>query len=192
VSNIAADYDDKFFQMHVGWRAEYNAMAEILIKHLLGGKSTVIDIGCGNGYIAQKLISRGFRVVGVDGSPVARKYFPQVLIRDLRTPYAHPQRHDLVICTEVAEHLEEKFADTLVQSIIACAKDTIWFSAAVAGNGGHLHLNEQPHEYWHEKFAAKGWIVDEEKTEAIRADLHERVINIWWFEANSYVLRRAQ
>jgi len=46
---------------------------------------------------------------------------------------------------------EEKYADTFVNTLCRHA-DTILFSAAHVGQGGDGHINEQPIDYWIEKF----------------------------------------
>ena len=44
------------------------------------------------------------------------------------------------------------FADVFVDSLCRHG-ELIIFSAAVPGQGGERHVNEQPLEYWREKFA---------------------------------------
>lgn len=182
---LAQDYDKDFFLMHTSWRDEYIAVADVL-AHRLSFK-TVLDLGCGNGYIIDRLGERGWSVIGVDGSRAVLPFRPSTKIRDLRSPIDVGQ-HDLVICTEVAEHLPEYAADTLVRNICRSSTDLIFFSAATPGFGGHLHLNEQQPEYWLEKFEAFGdFHRDDALTEAIQNDLRE-IKMIWWF-LKAYVLR---
>ena len=58
---------------------------------------------------------------------------------------------------EVAEHLPESSSDFLVKSLITHS-DLILFSAAIPGQGGQNHLNEQWPEYWERKFSKHGFI----------------------------------
>ena len=58
---------------------------------------------------------------------------------------------------EVAEHLDNQFADILVENIIRHG-DIILFSAAQKGQGGKFHVNEQPIFYWVEKFAKHNYV----------------------------------
>lgn len=185
---LARDYDANFFQMHVGWRNEYVAIAEILNANI--NFKTVVDLGCGNRYILTRLEELGKRVLGIDGSPTVLKFDHRVKIMDLTQPI-DVGKFDLVICTEVAEHIDEKFADIVVDNVANAAKETIWFSAARAGFGGHLHLNEQEPGYWQQKFAVRGFVKDELLSEDIRAQLLRRTRRVWWFAANSFAMVRS-
>ena len=60
------------------------------------------------------------------------------------------------MCLEVAEHLPEQSAKTLVESLCSLS-DFILFSAAIPGQGGLHHLNEQWQEYWVVQFKEKGF-----------------------------------
>ena len=53
-------------------------------------------------------------------------------------------RYDLVICTEVAEHLLAEHADTLIENIDRAAAEWVFFTAAALGQRGFGHVNEQP------------------------------------------------
>src|SRR5208337_2324554 len=98
--------------------------------------------------------------------------------------------YELVICTEVAEHIPAEHADVLVRKLCkACAVGgAIVFTAAPPGQGGHDHINEQPFSYWEDKFGAEGFAVDREKTEQLK---HEwlRLEHMPWYAQNVRVLR---
>ena len=84
----------------------------------------------------------------------------QFLRCDLTEPLDLGRTFDLVICLEVGEHLPEDAADTLVDTCVRHAR-TVVFSAAVLGQVGAGHINCQPHEYWHSKFAARGYAMND-------------------------------
>lgn len=75
---------------------------------------------------------------------------------DLRKPFFFG-KWDLAICLEVGEHLEEMYADTLVESISNSSREWILFGAAIPGQGGKNHFNEQYQSYWLEKFRKRGF-----------------------------------
>jgi len=76
--------------------------------------------------------------------------------QDLTKLFHCEGKFDVAICLEVAEHLPEKSATTLVQSICSLS-DFVLFSAAIPGQGGLHHLNEQWQEYWVEQFREKDY-----------------------------------
>ena len=65
-------------------------------------------------------------------------------------------KFDLVISLEVAEHLPEETATTFVESLCRHG-DIVLFSAAVPGQGGTGHINEQWQSYWARIFKAHGF-----------------------------------
>ena len=106
--NASAAYQRSFFEMHIPWRGEYDAIADALANRL--SFSSVLDLGCGNGYLIARLEQLGKSVSGVDGSVhvlecVPTELIPRIRIIDLTTS-VRLGRFDLVICSEVAEHLD--------------------------------------------------------------------------------------
>jgi SAM-dependent methyltransferase len=117
---------------------------------------SILDVGCGLGNwieVAKKLGVE--EVVGVDGSYVNRTLLKiddkEFIEKDLAKPFDLNKNFDLAICLEVAEHLPETSADAMIQSIVAHT-DVGIFSAAIPGQGGQNHINEQWPTYWQELF----------------------------------------
>jgi 2-polyprenyl-3-methyl-5-hydroxy-6-metoxy-1,4-benzoquinol methylase len=86
------------------------------IKKLLnsGEHKSILDIGCGNGAVANFLISKGFDVYGTDASSsgiqIANKknpgrFFIQNLDSNEIPPEIKDKQFDTIISTEVVEHL---------------------------------------------------------------------------------------
>lgn len=75
---------------------------------------------------------------------------------DLCNPVGIDRRFDLAQCLEVGEHLPLTASRTLVASLTA-ASDRVLFSAAVPGQGGEYHINEQPLAFWQSLFAERGY-----------------------------------
>lgn len=65
---------------------------------------------------------------------------------------------DLAVCLEVAEHLDPDYSEDLVSSLCHLAP-VVLFSAAVPGQGGHGHRNEQWPEFWAQRFRDEGRLV---------------------------------
>ncbi|HTZ78604.1 MAG TPA: class I SAM-dependent methyltransferase [Stellaceae bacterium] len=122
---------------------------------------SVLDVGCGRGAWLSEWSRQDVSVTGVDGSYVDRKSLlipeSRFIAADLSRPIDLGRKFDLVQSLEVAEHLPEAAADTFVDTL-ARHGPTILFSAAVPGQGGEHHVNEQPYDYWRDKFRRRGYL----------------------------------
>ena len=156
------NYDDRFFD-YIGRGARRSAqrMIPLVREHLQ--VSSVVDIGCGRGVWVDEWRRSGVEdAFGVDGEYVSAE---QLVIPkgcfaafDLSQPISLGRRFDLVQSLEVAEHIPASKAEVFIDSLVTHS-DVILFSAAVPGQGGEFHVNEQPYEYWRGKFARRGFEV---------------------------------
>lgn len=120
----------------------------------MGLPGSVLDVGCGTGEWLKVWRQLGVNDVdGVDGWEETP--FRQ---HDLRRPLDLSRRFDLVESVEVAEHLPESAAGTFVDSLTRHG-EVVLFSAALPGQGGKGHMNEQPPTYWANHFAQRGYEV---------------------------------
>jgi SAM-dependent methyltransferase len=137
---------------------------------------SVIDFGCGIGNILCWFEKRGIDILGIDGSKACYKHTlfskKKFLLFDLRNSYKIQEKYDLCICLEVAEHIEEKYSDTLVDSLTS-ASDNIVFSAARPTQGGTHHVNLKPYEWWIKKFTKRGFKLDQELTNDFKKQMHD-------------------
>lgn len=149
-----------------------NQFAETVLSRY--NPESVLELGCGTGTLLYPYLEQGIHVHGVDLSETAQKESAlpesQFEIHDLTEPYTPRQEYDLVLCVEVLEHIPQKAADTIVESICT-AGDTAIVTAAPPGQGGTHHVNEQPYEYWIEKFEQRGMRYNEQQAEQIRNEL---------------------
>jgi hypothetical protein len=101
-------------------------------------------------------------VLGIDGDYVSRERLQIPLdcfqAMDLDKPLAIERRFDLAICLEVAEHLPATRAEGLVEDLVRLAP-VVLFSAAIPGQGGVNHFNEQYLSYWAKFFAARDYVL---------------------------------
>jgi SAM-dependent methyltransferase len=153
-------YEHDFFD-YIEQGSDRSAQAIVpLIRRLLGSTS-VLDVGCGRGVWLKRWIDAGISdIIGVDGDYVARTTLAipgtRFVAHDLSQPFDLKRRFDFVQSLEVAEHVATPYADTFVANLVAHG-DIVLFSAAVPGQGGEMHVNEQPYDYWRAKFAARGY-----------------------------------
>jgi hypothetical protein len=122
---------------------------------------SVVDVGCGQAPWLAAFQENGVKVVhGMDGSYVDRSRlfidascFEAV---DLGQPFTIQGCYDLAVCLEVVEHLTERAGQALVQALTRAAP-VVLFSAAIPGQGGEGHINEQLPRYWEAQFTRQGF-----------------------------------
>ena len=149
-------YQDNFFGFHSD--DSFNSAKEVIPVILQFIKpASVIDIGCGAGnwlYNWKELGVTDF--LGVDGSYVRAEDLiidrNNFVSADLDNGFSTNRKFDLVTSLEVAEHIKPENADKFIASLCNLG-DVIVFSAAIPGQDGTLHYNEQYPDYWIEKFA---------------------------------------
>ncbi|MBM3774691.1 MAG: class I SAM-dependent methyltransferase [Acidobacteria bacterium] len=77
---------------------------------LEGHGRRLLDIGCGEGYLAEMLAARGYRVTGVDCAPPSASPGFEFLLADLERGLPPLGRFDFILCADVLEHLRDPAA----------------------------------------------------------------------------------
>ena len=98
-------------------------------------------------------------ILGIDGHNLQEKLLispNKYLRKNLEKDLEINEAFDLVMCIEVAEHLSAQRAESFVSELCAVGR-CILFSAAIPGQGGTNHLNEQYPSYWIKLFAERGF-----------------------------------
>jgi SAM-dependent methyltransferase len=154
-------YSSEYFAAFHGGSARSAAIVVPLV-HALAPVTSVADFGCGTGAWLARWQQLGVvDIVGCDGPyvPMASLAFDpaRFVAVDLAQPVWLGRRFDLVQSLEVAEHLPPAAAEAFVATLVSHAP-LVLFSAAVPGQGGEHHLNEQPLEYWRALFRRHGYV----------------------------------
>lgn len=157
---MAHIYSNTFFD-YIDQGARRSAQGLIALLSPWLAPSTVLDLGCGRGVWLDEWSNAGAAdVLGVDGDYLDRSQLvipnERFLAADLKSVIDTGRRFDLAQSLEVGEHLPTAASHALVDSLTSAA-DRVLFSAAVVGQGGEFHVNEQPLAYWQELFAARGY-----------------------------------
>jgi SAM-dependent methyltransferase len=147
--------------------------------------ASVVDVGCGAGSWLRAFMDAGVEdVLGLDGDwvPEAELRIPRERFRttDLRAPGEVARRFDLAISLEVAEHLPAGAADELVATLVGLAPVAL-FSAAVPGQSGVDHINEQWPAYWAQRFAQHGY----DAFDVVRSRFWRDPSVKWWYPQNT-------
>ncbi len=123
---------------------------------------SVVDLGCGTGdWLSVFRKSGAEDILGIDGGWIDRQNLEisqdRFLAYDLNDNLELDRKFDLAISIEAAEHFPEVNADDFVQNLVSLASVVV-FSAAVPGQGGTGHVNEQWPSYWAKKFLKHNYL----------------------------------
>lgn len=184
-------YDEKFATSELRNKTWVNDFYKIIINQF--NPKSVIDFGCGTGDILKPFEIGKQKILGIDGSnsnfinrKISKKNF---IVYDLRKIYLSSQYFDLCLCLEVAEHIEEKYANNLITSLCNSSK-TIIFTAAIPSQSGVDHVNLKPKKWWLEKFKSQHYFLDTNATNKLRYNM-ERIKNIQpWYITNLQIFKK--
>jgi len=166
-------YDECYYRTQCGsisylesekWQPFYEKIAEKIVKDF--NPSTVLDVGCAIGYLVAALRDRGVEAYGIDISEFAiskvrddiRPYCIVWSALDL-LPETLPQKYDLLITIEVAEHLYEEDTPKFIENICRYS-DKIIFSSTPDDIYEKTHFNVKQAEYWAKRFAFHNFYKD--------------------------------
>lgn len=182
-------YAADFYRAH---QTASRRSAQVLVPMLvdLFHPASIVDAGCGSGEWLAVFAEHGVGdYLGLDGPWVepAQLAIPAHRFQpcDLAHPFHLPRTFDLVISLEVAEHLPAFAAAGFVRSLTELGP-VVLFSAAVPGQGGVCHINEQWPGYWAAHFRAQGY----EAIDCLRPRLWSHPDVEWWYAQNVLLFAR--
>lgn len=179
-------YDSAFFD---DIAAGAMRSAEVIVPLVLSltGATSVVDVGCGRGIWLRAFQDFGVTdVLGIDGDYVDRDTLlipaDSFVAADLSRELTFDRAFDLAVCLEVAEHLPARSARRLIRTLTNLSP-CILFSAAVPGQKGTNHLNEQWPWYWRMLFAERGF----RQLNPIRSQIFHETSVDQWYRQNIFV-----
>jgi len=190
-------YADAFWDFHQG--GDWSGLADLVLRYC--APRSLVDLGCGDGKFlaAVRVLDEKAKVLGIDSSRAAlaraRQLGLPVELWDLSFWRSRETKRlgrriagfDVAVSLETAEHLPPWSGASLIR--ILTQGRMVVFSAAHPGQGGTLHMNERPFEYWRGQFAACGF-----QPSGFDAAFRDAVRTLdlpWWYGANIHVFERA-
>jgi hypothetical protein len=159
-----------------------------IVRSAIPPIDSAVDVGCGVGTWLHVLSEKGVSEIhGVDGDWVKTEYLviPESCFttHDLSRDVKLPNRFDLAVSLEVAEHLPATNAAQFVDTLTSLS-DFVLFSAAIPGQGGIKHVNEQWPSYWFSLFADRGYI----PLDFIRKQIWQDESIPFWYRQNVFLM----
>lgn len=201
---IDAVYTVDGFEWRKRHAEEYKSFAKALWRAIQFG--SLLDIGCGNGLLLDYLRKEQVQVMGVEGSSSAFDVMSaenraSVLQWDLRKTWSPEIRKqlaqpwDLVVCTEVAEHIEPEFEDVFLQNVVALVNRILVLSWSPdwdpnRGTPKQEHWNPRPIGYVKRKLGSMGLSYEPRMAKMLRHELKDQLKEFGWWAENVVVFRR--
>jgi SAM-dependent methyltransferase len=168
MTDTSSLFDAKYYQNALGlpyerndyWLTFFSAIAESIIRSLR--PQSVLDAGCGMGFLVESLWDRGVEARGMDISEFAisevrRDIRPYCWRASLTDPIVG--HYDLVTCIEVLEHLLPEQTETAIANL-ASVTETILFSSTPNELAEPTHFNIKPTIAWLKLFKEVGFWPD--------------------------------
>ena len=148
--------------------------------------NSVLDIGCGPGTYVESLRDTGINAVGLDldDRVIGKDYLTHKSLFDIVDEQA-----EVVLCFEVAEHIEQEREDEVVQKVVSTVGKTLIWTAAAVGQGGIGHINCKDKKEWAKKITNAGLTRNIEREEQLKKYIRE-YRHLGWFPQNVLYFER--
>ncbi len=155
-----------------------------IVCEIIGTPDSIVDLGGGTGAWSKAFKDFGVNKIRCIDHPSAAAdglliEIDEFIAKDLACDKLSPICSDLAISVEVLEHLPEARSAALVDFLTSSAP-IVLFSAAIPGQQGVHHVNEQFRWYWSELFLSRGF----EERDCIRKGILFNENIPFWYRQN--------
>jgi glycosyltransferase involved in cell wall biosynthesis/2-polyprenyl-3-methyl-5-hydroxy-6-metoxy-1,4-benzoquinol methylase len=142
--------------------------------------SSLLDIGCGPGHFVDSFREHNINAKGidVDDRVYGKEHLVYQSLFDITT-----EKADVVVCMEVAEHIEQSLEDEVVSKVVSTVGKTLIWTAAAIGQGGIGHINCKNKADWAEQITKAGLVRNKEKENQLITDM-KKGYHMRWFTNN--------
>jgi len=142
--------------------------------------SSLLDIGCGPGHFVDSFRDQGIDAKGmdIDDRVHGKEHLKYQSLLDITDENA-----EVVVCMEVAEHIEPVLEDQVVAKVVSAVNKTLIWTAAAIGQGGIGHINCKNKEDWSEKITKAGLVRNFEREKQLIDDMRNGY-HMGWFTNN--------
>lgn len=177
-------YSEQFYKSR---NSDTQKSAELILEYLFKflQPNSMVDFGCGVGTWLNVGKELGVKeILGIEGYWLNIKHLvipeDSFIHKDLSQKIDLFRKFDLAISLEVAEHLEEQYASIFIENLTETS-DVVLFSAAIPGQRGSGHVNEQWPEYWINKFKERDYL----PIDVIRPEIWRNEEIKTWYRQNT-------
>jgi SAM-dependent methyltransferase len=184
-ANMSKIYNNDFFLFH---KENSFQAAKLIVPIILDTFviNSVVDVGCGNGSWLRVFLDHGINnICGYDISDLEQeaylvnKKFIKTNNNFTSIDFSIKGKYDLLICLEVVEHLPRKISKNFIKKI-SNVSPLILFSAAIPGQKGTGHVNEQVPSYWRRLFNDNDFV----EIDFLKPLLWKNAKIAWWYRQN--------
>ena len=187
--DLEKTYTESFF----GWgdnAAQQKILAEYFVPKIVKyfKPKYVLDVGCGSGQWLEEYRKHNIKTKGIEGSsnawPAMSDETKEIVLewdlRDIIPSKGEDYNVDFVQSFEVAEHIEEEYADIFVHNLIKDDPDVILLTAAPPDQHGFQHVNCQERYYWMKKMKDKDYLFNQDLLNEIKDWGAPEDCPFWW------------
>lgn len=182
--------------------APYRAFAKILVDAgITQDAESIMDVGCSTGHLLLALsdLLPAIEVRGIEYFPYQKEAAPvpvraAITIADVRLPLCQLPKSDVVICTEVGEHVDPAAQDVFLANLQHLCEKTLvltWSEGYPPPTAPPQHLCSLSRKAVFRLIESRGFQLDRQRTHRVRMGLERsNVVYPWWLDSLSVWRKR--